>query len=128
MDCRLLMSYKSKFKTISEEQIELADKKYLSSVYFHTLFLFTIAKQKKLNVTQEEKEIELTDFLKIETLNTEERADGHVLMAEVYYAKVRGDRGAMGLSECSAKGTPWRCSDPNLTIWLPRSGPSHCSL
>ena len=58
------MSYKSKFKTISEEQIELADKKYLSSVYFHSLFLFTIAKKKKFNVKQEEKEIELTEFLK----------------------------------------------------------------
>ena len=36
-------------------------------------------------------EEELTDFLKIETLTTEQRADGHVLMAEVYYAKVRND-------------------------------------
>lgn len=64
MDSKVLMSHKSKIKTITEEQIELADKKYLSSVYFHTLFLFTIAKQKKYDVKQEEKEIELTDFLK----------------------------------------------------------------
>jgi len=64
MDSSVLKSYKSKIKTITEEQIELADKKYLSSVYFHTLFLFTIAKQKKYDVIQDEKEIELTDFLK----------------------------------------------------------------
>ncbi len=42
----------------------IADKKYISAVYFHTLFLFTIAKQKRYDVKQEDKEIELTDFLK----------------------------------------------------------------
>ena len=64
MDSSVLMSYKSKFKPITEEQIELADKKYISSVYFHSLFLFTIARQKEYEVTQGEKEIELADFLK----------------------------------------------------------------
>lgn len=64
MDSNVLKNHKSQIKTITEEQIELAEKKYISSVYFHTLFLFTIAKQKKYDVRQEEKEIELTDFLK----------------------------------------------------------------
>ena len=58
---RVLVDY---VKTITEEQIELADKKYISSVYFHTLFLFSIAKQKKYDVKKEEKEVELTEFLK----------------------------------------------------------------
>jgi len=64
MDSNVLKTYKSKIKSITEEQIELADKKYISSVYFHTLFLFSIAKQKKYDVTQDDKEIELSDFLK----------------------------------------------------------------
>jgi len=64
MDSNVLKSYKSKLKSISEEQIEIADKKYLSSVYFHTLFLFTIAKQRKYEITQEDKDIEIADFLK----------------------------------------------------------------
>ncbi|MFX0206529.1 MAG: hypothetical protein ACFFDT_11135 [Candidatus Hodarchaeota archaeon] len=64
MDSNVLKSHKSKIKAINEDQIELADKKYLSSVYFHTLFLFTISKQKKYAVSQEEENVELTDFLK----------------------------------------------------------------
>ena len=64
MDSNVLKTYKSKIKSITEEQIELADKKYISSVYFHTLFLFSIAKQKKYDVVQDDKEIELSDFLK----------------------------------------------------------------
>lgn len=64
MDSKVLKSYKSKIKTITEEQLEVADKKYLSSVYFHTLFLFTIAKQKKYDIYQDEKDIELAEFLK----------------------------------------------------------------
>ncbi len=64
MDSRVLKAYKAKYKSITEEQIELADKKYLSSVYFHALFLFTIAKQKKYTLTQGEEEKDLTEFLK----------------------------------------------------------------
>jgi hypothetical protein len=36
-------------------------------------------------------ELELLDLLKKESLNTQERADAHVLLAEVYYAKVRNE-------------------------------------
>lgn len=64
MDSHVLKTFKSKIKTITEEQIELADKKYLSSVYFHSLFLFTIAKQKKYDILQDEKDVELSEFLK----------------------------------------------------------------
>ncbi len=64
MDSSVFKTYKSKIKSVTEEQIELADKKYISSVYFHTLFLFSIAKQKKYDVIQDDKEIELSDFLK----------------------------------------------------------------
>lgn len=64
LDSRVLKSYKSKIKSMTEEQMELADKKFISSVYFHTLFLFTIAKQKKYDIFQDEKNVELEDFLK----------------------------------------------------------------
>lgn len=64
LDSRVLKSYKAKIKSMTEEQMELADKKFISSVYFHTLFLFTIARQKKYNISQEDKDIELADFLK----------------------------------------------------------------
>lgn len=43
-----------------------------------------------LNYICAEKELDL--LLKSETLTTEERADAHVLLAEVYYAKVRNDK------------------------------------
>ncbi len=64
MDSRVLKGYKGHIKTISEEQIELAEKKYISSVYFHTLFLFTIAKNRNYSVRQDEKDVEVEDFLK----------------------------------------------------------------
>ncbi len=43
-----------------------------------------------LNYTCAEEELNV--LLKSETLTTEERADAHVLLAEVYYAKVRNDK------------------------------------
>jgi len=64
MDSNVLMNYKSKIKSITEEQIETADKKYISSVYFHTLFLFTIAKQRKFDIRRNDEELDLCDFLK----------------------------------------------------------------
>jgi len=44
MDSHVLKSYKSKFD--GEEQLQIADNKYISQVYFHTLFLYSILKQK----------------------------------------------------------------------------------
>ncbi len=67
MDSYLLKSYKSKFG--SEEQLKLADNKYASQVYFHTLFLYSILKQKNYNISvtsdgHEEKTLEIEDVLK----------------------------------------------------------------
>ncbi len=64
MDSHVLKSHKGRIKAITEEQIKLADKKYISSVYFHTLFLFAIAKSRNYSVKQGENEKDLTDFLK----------------------------------------------------------------
>jgi hypothetical protein len=64
MDSHILKSHKSRIKAITEEQIKLADKKYISSVYFHTLFLFAVAKTKNYSFRQGDAEKDMTDFLK----------------------------------------------------------------
>lgn len=64
MDSHVLKSHKGRIKSITEEQIKLADKKYISSVYFHTLFLYATAKNRNYTLRQGEKDTDLTDFLK----------------------------------------------------------------
>ncbi len=64
MDSHVLKSHKGRIKAITEEQIKLADKKYISSVYFHTLFLFAIARNRNYSMKQGDNEKDITDFLK----------------------------------------------------------------
>lgn len=69
MDSRVLKDFKAKQKNISEEQMEIANKKYISSVYFHTLFLYTITKKNKFRIYQEredhnEDEVDLGSYLR----------------------------------------------------------------
>lgn len=49
MDSHVFLTHRSKLK--SEEQITVAQKKYLTSVYFHTLFLYMITKRRNYNLT-----------------------------------------------------------------------------
>ena len=46
MDSSVLKNFMSKYKNPNAEQIELSNRKYYSSVYFHTLFLYTITKNR----------------------------------------------------------------------------------
>ena len=64
MDSTVLKDFRT--KTRNEEQLELANRKYISSVYFHTLFLYTITKNRKYGFTQEksDSDVELGDYLK----------------------------------------------------------------
>ena len=66
IDSAVLKDYKSALK--SEEQFETAEKRYYTSVYFHTLFLFTISKNKKYSMKQGEgediKDIDLVEYVK----------------------------------------------------------------
>jgi hypothetical protein len=66
MDSSLLRSYKSKLD--SDEALQVADNKYISQVYFHTLFLYSILKQKKMRFSLEdqqgEKAIEVEEVLR----------------------------------------------------------------
>ena len=43
MDSTVLKNFKSKTRNPNEEQLKLADQKYITSVYLHTLFLYTVA-------------------------------------------------------------------------------------
>ncbi len=46
MDSRVLIEYKNKYKNPSPDQLELANRKYYTAVYFHSLFLYMITKNR----------------------------------------------------------------------------------
>lgn len=52
MDSHVLKTFASKHKNPTEEQIVLAERKYMSSVYFHTLFLYTITKNRGYQIAK----------------------------------------------------------------------------
>ena len=66
MDSTVFMNFKP--KNPNEEQLELANRKYIASVYFHTLFLYTITKNLKYKFMQQtgagDSEVEIDDYLK----------------------------------------------------------------
>jgi len=68
MDSTVLKNFKSKYRSAGESQLEFADRKYITSVYFHTLFLYTITKNKKYRIIQDEENsevpIEIGSYLK----------------------------------------------------------------
>jgi hypothetical protein len=68
IDSHVFQSYRSKIKNISEDQLMVAEKRYLSSVYFHTLFLYMITKNRNYKLTLEreggDEEITVADYLK----------------------------------------------------------------
>lgn len=49
LDSRVFLNHRTKLKT--EDQILTAQKKYISSVYFHTLFLYMITKRRNYNLS-----------------------------------------------------------------------------
>lgn len=52
MDSHVLKTFVSKHKNPSEQQIILSERKYMSSVYFHTLFLYTITKNRGYQISK----------------------------------------------------------------------------
>lgn len=66
IDSHVLLNHRKKLK--SEEQIQIAQRKYLSSVYFHALFLYMITKRRNyaLSLTKDGKPEEITvdDYIK----------------------------------------------------------------
>ena len=66
MDSTALLNYRSGLKTA--EAISVAEKRYFSAVYFHTLFLFAITKNRKYSLHREandavEEPVELTEYI-----------------------------------------------------------------
>jgi len=66
MDSSALLNYRSALKT--EDAITVAEKRYFSAVYFHTLFLFAITKNRKYQIQREENEmgsesVEVTEYI-----------------------------------------------------------------
>ena len=67
MDSSVLPNYKSKLST--EEAFSIADKRYISAVYFHTIFLYMITQSRKYTVHRlledgREESVDLTEYLK----------------------------------------------------------------
>ena len=69
MDSTVLKNYKSKLR--SEEQMIVADKRYVSAVYFHTLFLYMISKNRKYQImkpkiddAESHDNVDLSEYLK----------------------------------------------------------------
>lgn len=67
MSSSVLKNYKSKHRNITEEQNTLADRRYVSAIYFHTLFLYVINRKRKFNILRSEGEldeqIDLSEYL-----------------------------------------------------------------
>ena len=66
MDSHVLKNYKTKLK--SEDQLTTADRRYITSVYFHTLMLFAITKLKKYEFLKpengEKTQVDISEYLK----------------------------------------------------------------
>jgi hypothetical protein len=64
MDSTVLRRYKSKQGNLTLEQADLADRRYLSSIYFHSIFLYSITRNRKYELKQESREVDLDDYLR----------------------------------------------------------------
>jgi hypothetical protein len=66
LDSTVFLNHRKKLK--SEDQISTALKKYVSTVYFHTIFLYMITKRKKYSITLESEnnhqDITIDDYVK----------------------------------------------------------------
>ncbi len=64
MESSVLRDFRSKNKNKNEEQIQIINKKYYTSVYFHVLFLYTITLNRKFRITNEmEEDIDVGAYL-----------------------------------------------------------------
>ena len=64
MDSNVFLNFRRKYTNPSQEQIEVAKRKYTTSVYAHTLFLYSITKAHKYELVQDDNDIELGTYLK----------------------------------------------------------------
>ncbi len=70
MESGVLMNFKKRYSNPNQEQIQVSHRKYYTSVYFHTLFLYSITKNRgyeihqKLEGKNETEPVELGQYLK----------------------------------------------------------------
>ncbi len=65
MDARVLKNFKSRHRNQNPEQVDLTNRKYYSSVYFHVLFLYTITINRGFRISsKEEDDIDVGTYLK----------------------------------------------------------------
>jgi hypothetical protein len=68
MDSKVLKSFRSKYRNINEAQLEMTGRKYWTAVYMHTLFLYSITKNRKYQITQtkagEQDPVDVADYIK----------------------------------------------------------------
>ena len=68
MDSSVFKNFKSKIRNISEEQAQFARGRYISSIYYHTIFLYVVSQQKKYVIKQDIKDnkgdADLVDYLR----------------------------------------------------------------
>lgn len=68
MDSSVFKNYVSKLRTV--EQVQVSDRRYLSAIYFHTLFLYAINKQRGYQILKDAEDnqqcidVDLGDYLK----------------------------------------------------------------
>ena len=66
MDSNVWLSHRAKL--VKEEAITVAEKRYVSAVYFHTLFLYTITKNRKYSIVGQrepegERDVDVTEYI-----------------------------------------------------------------
>ena len=66
MDSKALLSYRSKLN--KEETLKASEARFVSSVYFHTLFLYTITKNRKYGFIRQSsdngnQQVEVADYI-----------------------------------------------------------------
>ena len=68
MDSTVLKNFRGKTRNANQEQLDIANQRYIASVYSHTLFLYSITKAHKYEIVQEENgtdsDVELGTYLK----------------------------------------------------------------
>ncbi len=68
LDSTVLKNFRAKTRNASQEQLEIANQRYIASVYSHTLLLYSITKAHKYEIVQEENgrdsDVELGTYLK----------------------------------------------------------------
>lgn len=69
MDSSTFLTHRSKIKNPTEEQYKVEEGRYISSVYFHTLFLYVITKKLNYKIVQtkdngRDDEVPLPEYLK----------------------------------------------------------------